>query len=260
MQKASLTEADHERCSTHRDPDENNFNGPSYITRLSYSLFRSSLALDRCLEKRTRGGVNANLRRREKEKEKEEEVEKVEEKKEKNEARKEREREKREEKERETRTREPFVSLAPANTELAAACRRRLLCRSHEEDARLLLCSPFVSYWEGHTVVCGSPLHRAPLFSSLLHEWKDVGILTVKVWLLTTRGGSRTAVESSAARLFAAYDRPPLSRAFFLPSPLLSGNRSLILSIDNYPRTRGNWNISFGFRKDNSYPSSFPFF
>lgn len=246
MQKASLTEADHERCSTHRDPDENNFNGPSYITRLSYSLFRSSLALDRCLEKRTRGGVNANLRRREKEKEKEEEVEKVEEEKEKNEARKEREREKREEKERETRTREPFVSLAPANTELAAACRRRLLCRSHEEDARLLLCSPFVSYWEGHTVVCGSPLHRAPLFSSLLHEWKDVGILTVKVWLLTTRGGSRTAVESSAARLFAAYDRPPLSRAFFLPSPLLSGNRSLILSIDNYPRTRGNWNISFG--------------
>lgn len=159
----------------------------------------------------------------------------------------EREREKREERrERETRTREPFVSLAPANTELAAACRRRLLCRSHEEDARLLLCSPFVSYWEGHTVVCGSPLHRAPLFSSLLHEWKDVGILTVKVWLLTTRGGSRTAVESSAARLFAAYDRPPLSRAFFLPSPLLSGNRSLILSIDNYPRTRGKWNISFG--------------
>lgn len=101
MQKASLTEADHERCSTHRDPDENNFNGPSYITRLSYSLFRSSLALDRCLEKRTRGGVNANLRRREKEKEKEEEVEKVEEEKEKNEARKEREREKkREERER----------------------------------------------------------------------------------------------------------------------------------------------------------------
>lgn len=89
-------------------------------------------------------------------------------------------------------TREPFVSLAPANSELAAAC-RRLLCRSHEEDARLLLCSPFVSYWEGHTVVC-SPLHRLVLS---LHEWKDVGILTVKVWLLTTRGGSRTAMESS---------------------------------------------------------------
>ena len=31
----------------HHDPDENNFNGSSYITRLSYSLFRSSLALDR---------------------------------------------------------------------------------------------------------------------------------------------------------------------------------------------------------------------
>ena len=89
--------------------------------------------------------------------------------------------------------------------------------RSHEEDAQLLLCSPFVSYWEGQHGGCVCSPLRFGLFSlslSLsLHEWKDVGTVTVKVWLLTTRGGSRTAVESSGTARCARERPPELSRA-----------------------------------------------
>lgn len=149
----------------HHDPDENNFNGSSYITRLSYSLFRSSLALDRStmVGKTLRRG-EANLGGKKKKKKKKKVGNRA---MRRGKREREGEKERKKERERETRTREPFVSLAPANTELAAAC-RRLLCRSHEEDARLLLCSPFVSYWEGHTVVCARlcAVLSSPLFTN----------------------------------------------------------------------------------------------
>lgn len=239
----------------HHDPDENNFNGSSYITRLSYSLFRSSLALDRStmVGKTLRRG-EANLGGKKKKKKKKKVGNRA-----MRRRKREREGEKERKKERERDAHEgAFCFVGPGKHRTGSGVSAVAMPFTRGGRTALTV-FPLRELLGGpHGGVC-SPLRR-PLFSSL-HEWKDVGILTVKVWLLTTRGGSRTAVESSAARLFAAYDRPAFTG---LPSPCspLSGNRSLILSINELwtIEESGIFPSPGDCVSDNSYLSfSFPF-